>query len=119
MLRYAGRVGTGFSQQELDRLASLLGPLERPSSPFAAGATRPPRDAVYCEPKLVAEVEFREWTAAGSLRQPSYKGLREDRPAGQVVREDLPGEEAADSEDALSCQEKHGSRPPSRSVGVS
>jgi len=66
----------------------LLRPLERPGSPFAAGGTRPPRDAVYCEPKLVAEVEFREWTAAGSLRHPSYKGLREDKPAGQVVRED-------------------------------
>ena len=88
MLRYSGRVGTGFTEQELERLVRLLGPLERPGSPFAAGGTRPPRDAVYCEPKLVAEVEFREWTAAGSLRHPSYKGLREDKPAGQVVRED-------------------------------
>ena len=88
MLRYSGRVGTGFTEQELDRLVKLLSPLERPGSPFAAGGTRPPRDAVYCEPKLVAEVEFREWTAAGSLRHPSYKGLREDKPAGQVVRED-------------------------------
>ena len=88
MLRYSGRVGTGFTEQELERLVKLLSPLERPGSPFAAGGTRPPRDAVYCEPKLVAEVEFREWTAAGSLRHPSYKGLREDKPAGQVVRED-------------------------------
>ena len=88
MLRYSGRVGTGFTEQELDCLVKLLRPLERPGSPFAAGGTRPPRDAVYCEPKLVAEVEFREWTAAGSLRHPSYKGLREDKPAGQVVRED-------------------------------
>jgi bifunctional non-homologous end joining protein LigD len=88
MLRYSGRVGTGFTEQELERLVRLLRPLERPGSPFAAGGTRPPRDAVYCEPKLVAEVEFREWTAAGSLRHPSYKGLREDKPAGQVVRED-------------------------------
>ena len=94
-LHYAGRVGTGFSQQQLDRLASLLGPLERPDSPFAPGGTRPPRDAVYCEPRLVAEVEFREWTAAGSLRQPSYKGLREDKAAQEVVREDSPDDEAA------------------------
>jgi bifunctional non-homologous end joining protein LigD len=90
MLRYAGRVGTGFSQQELDRLARLLGPLERPSSPFSPGGARPPREAIYCEPRLVAEVEFREWTAAGSLRHPSYKGLREDKPAETVVREDQP-----------------------------
>jgi bifunctional non-homologous end joining protein LigD len=90
MLRYSGRVGTGFTEHELDRLAKRLGPLERPGSPFAPAGTRPPRGAIYCEPKLVAEVEFREWTAAGSLRQPSYKGLREDKPAEQVVREEQP-----------------------------
>jgi bifunctional non-homologous end joining protein LigD len=99
MLRYAGRVGSGFSQRALDRLAKLLDPLERPSSPFAPGGTRPPREAVYCEPKLVAEVEFREWTAAGSLRHPSYKGLREDKPAEQVVREDQPTQDAQDARD--------------------
>ena len=99
LLRYSGRVGTGFTQQELDRLASLLGPLERPSSPFAPGGTRPPRDAVYCEPRLVAEVEFREWTATGSLRQPSYKGLREDKAAADVVREDLPIGQPAHTDD--------------------
>jgi len=100
MLHYAGRVGTGFSEQELDRLAKLLGALERPSSPFAGGGTRPPRDAVYCEPKLVAEVEFTEWTAAGSLRHPSYKGLREDKDADEVVREDPPDDETAHNDDA-------------------
>jgi bifunctional non-homologous end joining protein LigD len=100
LLRYAGRVGTGFTARELGRLAKLLGPLERPSSPFAPGQTQLPRGAVFCEPKLVAEVEFREWTAAGSLRHPSYKGLREDRAAEEVMREDPPDDEAADNDDA-------------------
>jgi bifunctional non-homologous end joining protein LigD len=86
--RYAGRVGTGFSDAELDKLAKLLAPLRREGSPFEAGE-RPPRGAVFCEPKLVVEVEFTEWTAAGSLRHPSYKGLREDKDAKEVVREDL------------------------------
>jgi bifunctional non-homologous end joining protein LigD len=86
--RYAGRVGSGFSDKELDELARLLAPLRREDSPFEAGE-RPPRGAVFCEPKLVAEVEFSEWTPAGSLRHPSYKGLREDKDAKEVVREDL------------------------------
>jgi bifunctional non-homologous end joining protein LigD len=88
-LRYAGRVGTGFSDAELDRLGKLLAPLKRQGSPFDAGE-RPPRGAVFVEPELVAEVEFTEWTSAGILRHPSYKGLREDKDAREVVREDAP-----------------------------
>jgi bifunctional non-homologous end joining protein LigD len=85
-LRYAGRVGTGFSERELQRLGKLLAPLRRKDSPFGAGP-RPPRTSVFCEPQLVAEVEFREWTREGSLRAPSYKGLREDKRPQDVVRE--------------------------------
>lgn len=86
--RYAGRVGTGFSDAELDRLGKLLKPLKREGSPFTAGE-RPPRESVFVEPELVAEIEFSAWTAAGSLRHPSYKGLREDKDAREVVREDF------------------------------
>jgi bifunctional non-homologous end joining protein LigD len=86
-LRYVGRVGSGFSEPELDRLARLLAPLERSSSPFGAGE-RPPRGAIFSEPELVAEVEFSQWTAGGSLRQPRYKGLREDKSPAEVVREE-------------------------------
>jgi bifunctional non-homologous end joining protein LigD len=86
-LRYVGRVGTGFSDQELTRLGRLLSPLQRDTSPFTAGE-RPPREAVFTEPRLVAEVEFAEWTSAGNIRHPSYKGLREDKDAAAVVRED-------------------------------
>jgi bifunctional non-homologous end joining protein LigD len=88
-LRYSGRVGTGFSESELERLSTILAPLSRTRSPFAA-ADKPPREAIFCEPRLVAEIEFTEWTARGSLRHPSYKGLREDKPAAEVVREDGP-----------------------------
>jgi bifunctional non-homologous end joining protein LigD len=92
--RYAGRVGTGFSEAELDRLAKLLAPLQRDDSPFTAGEA-PPRGAVFCEPQLVAEVEFTEWTAAGSLRHPSYKGLRDDKAATEVVREEMTAPSAS------------------------
>ncbi len=87
-LRYVGRVGSGFSDSELQRLSGLLAPLARPASPFTAGE-QPPRGARFCEPRLVVEVAFANWTAGGSLRAPVYKGLREDKPPEQVVREDI------------------------------
>jgi bifunctional non-homologous end joining protein LigD len=90
-LRYAGKVGTGFTENELDRLGKLLGPLERPTSPFdAAEQPTPPRGAVWVEPRQVAEVEFREWTRGNQLRAPSYKGLRDDKAPDEVVREGGP-----------------------------
>jgi bifunctional non-homologous end joining protein LigD len=87
-LRHVGRVGTGFTEAELDRLAEKLRPLEREDSPFAPGGPKIPRGAVFADPELVAEVEFREWTDGGQLRAPSYKGLRDDKPAELVVREE-------------------------------
>jgi bifunctional non-homologous end joining protein LigD len=87
-LRHVGRVGTGFTEAELDRLAEKLRPLERDDSPFAPGGPKIPRGAVFADPELVAEVEFREWTDGGQLRAPSYKGLRDDKPAELVVREE-------------------------------
>jgi bifunctional non-homologous end joining protein LigD len=84
-LRFAGKVGTGFTGAELDRLAALFEPLTRPTSPFADRV--PFRESVFLEPSLVAEVEFTEWTHTGTLRHPSYKGLRDDKPASAVRRE--------------------------------
>jgi bifunctional non-homologous end joining protein LigD len=75
-LRYAGRVGTGFTESELERLGGLLEPLARRGSPFSG--RQPPREARFVEPRLVAEVEFREWTQTSTLRAPAYKGLRDD-----------------------------------------
>ena len=90
-LRYVGRVGTGFSEAELTRLAQLLDPIARQTSPFAAGA-RPPKEATYCEPELVAEVGFAEWTHTGTLRAPRYLGLRDDKDPREVTREPVGAE---------------------------
>ncbi len=84
-LRYAGRVGTGFDEAELARLAGLLEPLAQEDSPFEG--RQPPRGAHFVAPQLVCEVEFNEWTKQGLLRQARYKGLRDDKPARAVVRE--------------------------------
>jgi len=86
-LRYAGRVGSGFGEEQLAHLSRLLVPLKQLRSPFTGGGDAPPRGAVFCEPRLVAEVAFAEWTERGNLRHPSFKGLREDKPAEEVVRE--------------------------------
>jgi bifunctional non-homologous end joining protein LigD len=83
--RYAGKVGTGFGDSELERLAALLEPLAIDESPFAG--PQPRRGARFVRPELVAEVEFTEWTTDGLLRHPSYKGLRDDKRAADVVRE--------------------------------
>ncbi len=82
---YAGKVGTGFTDAMLARLQALMQPLERSEPPFEVG--KPPSRAHFVEPKLVAEFEFSEWTRAGELRAPSFKGLREDKDARDVVRE--------------------------------
>jgi bifunctional non-homologous end joining protein LigD len=73
-VRYAGRVGTGFTEAELDRLHALLAPLEIDHSPFTGGIA-PPKGSVFVEPRHHALVEFLEWTREGVLRAPSYKGL--------------------------------------------
>jgi bifunctional non-homologous end joining protein LigD len=90
VLRWAGNVGTGFSDSEIERLLARLEPLRRDSPPFAE-APKMPRvkrsDVVWVEPELVAEVEFAEWTHEGRLRAPSYLRLREDKPAPDVRRE--------------------------------
>ena len=90
-LQYAGRVGTGFTESELDRLVERLGPLERERNPFARG--RGPRGAVWLEPDLGCTVEFREWTRDGLLRAPSYQGLVEH--PGKVALESEAPEEPA------------------------
>jgi bifunctional non-homologous end joining protein LigD len=107
-LRYVGRVGSGFSDSELQRLAGLLAPLTRPTSPFVSGE-KPPRGALFCEPKLVVEVEFANWTAGGSLRAPVYKGWREDKRPEEVVREDM--------REGTSTDDTHPRRTPQRGAG--
>lgn len=87
-LRYAGRVGSGFSDQELERLEGMLAPLSREESPFAPPPPLPAevaRQGHFVEPTLVAEVAFSEWTHLGTLRAPRYKGMRSDIDPREVV----------------------------------
>lgn len=87
-LRYAGRVGTGFSEKLLGELRKRLDALERKTSPFDEfGPGRPPRGTHWVDPTLVAQVEFTQWTRDGILRNPSFQGLREDKPAREVRRD--------------------------------
>ena len=86
-LRYAGKVGTGFTRKTLADLAERLGPLIRETPPFAPEKGIP-RQATWVEPELVAQIAFMEWTSDGRLRHPSFLGLRFDKPAGEVVREE-------------------------------
>jgi bifunctional non-homologous end joining protein LigD len=82
-LRYAGRVGTGFDEAELNRLGGLLEPLARETSPFEG--RQPPRETRFAAPRLVAAVDYGEWTQARTLRHPVYKGLRDDVEPETVV----------------------------------
>jgi bifunctional non-homologous end joining protein LigD len=87
-LRFAGKVGTGFSAAELDRLAVLLADRAADDPPFDPPPPRQvARIARWVRPELVAEVEFGEWTSDGILRHPSYLGLRHDKAPTDVVRE--------------------------------
>jgi bifunctional non-homologous end joining protein LigD len=86
-LTYVGNVGTGFTEQEIERLLKALKPLQRETPPFRDVPKMPKvrkADVVWVEPKLVAEVEFVEWTHDGRLRAPAYKGLRDDKDARDV-----------------------------------
>jgi len=86
-LRYAGKVGTGFTHATLRDLSERLAPLARDSSPFEPEKGIP-RAATWVEPELVAQIAFMEWTPDGRLRHPSFLGLRFDKPAREVVREE-------------------------------
>src|SRR3954447_2783456 len=84
-LRYAGKVGTGFTRATLRDLAEKLAPLRRDGSPFADEIRE--RHVTWVEPELVAQVGFSEWTRDGRLRHPRFLGLRDDKAASEVVRE--------------------------------
>jgi DNA ligase D-like protein (predicted ligase) len=85
-LRYAGKVGTGYSAATLRDLGATLRGLETPQSPFA-DARPVPRGTHWTRPELVAQIGFAEWTKDGRLRQPRFLGLRDDKEPAEVVRE--------------------------------
>ncbi|MDJ0336449.1 ATP-dependent DNA ligase [Salinibacterium sp. G-O1] len=86
-LDYVGKVGTGFSDRELDALTTKFARLERASSPLADESGVTDAGVRWVRASLVGEVEFTEWTATGRLRHPSWKGWRSDKAAADVVRE--------------------------------
>jgi bifunctional non-homologous end joining protein LigD len=85
-LRYAGKVGTGFGHETLRTLGARMRELERDTPPFDR-VHRVPRGTHWVEPELVGQIAFTEWTDDGRLRHPRYLGLRDDKPAREVVRE--------------------------------
>jgi DNA ligase D-like protein (predicted ligase) len=85
-LRYAGKVGTGYTAARLAELGAMLRKLETASSPFA-DARSIPRGAHWVRPKVVAQIGFAEWTTQGLLRQARFLGLRDDKAPDDVVRE--------------------------------
>jgi bifunctional non-homologous end joining protein LigD len=117
-LIYAGRVGTGFSDQALAALQAAFSPLMQKDSPFKAVPAGQAKGVTWLKPQMVAQVEFSNWTPDGQLRHPSFQGLREDKPAKSIVRNPTAsrqtsnsiekGGESTDPEDAAF------SRPPSR-----
>jgi bifunctional non-homologous end joining protein LigD len=86
-LKYAGKVGTGFDRATLGSLGEQLRSLQRSAPPFADPAAIREGGVSWVTPKLVAQVGFGEWTEAGRLRHPRFLGLRDDKPATEVVRE--------------------------------
>ena len=86
-LEYAGRVGSGFREVELDRLLRRLDDLEQSGPPFVDVPAVDAQDAVWVRPELVGEIEFGEWTRTGVARHPRWRGLRSDKRPDEVVRE--------------------------------
>lgn len=92
-LLYSGKVGTGFDARDFTSLARTFKPLERRTSPFEELPREERKNAVWLDPKIVAQIAYTEKTRDGRLRHPSFKGLREDKRAREVHSEQSDGEE--------------------------
>ncbi len=103
-LLYAGKVGTGFTDDALQRLRAQLEPLVQKRCPFSAQPADA-RKVHWLKPTLVAEVAFAEWTQDGHIRHSVFKGLRTDKPAHSIVREQ------AAPPDATTAAQPKGKRP--------
>jgi bifunctional non-homologous end joining protein LigD len=110
-LRYAGRVGTGYTHQTARDLWRRLSALRIERAPLALPKDERRKNVMWVKPELVVEVEFRGVTHDGLLRQAAFKGVREDKPAGEVVRE-TPAEDAMPAKQRQ--MRKSADRKPSR-----
>ncbi|MFI3044953.1 DNA ligase D [Pseudomonas coronafaciens] len=118
-LVYAGRVGTGFTEQTLKQLQKKLQPLQREDSPLGSKlSSAQARGVQWVEPQQVCEVEFAQWTREGILRQAAFIGLRSDKPASDVVREEAQPAKVADHTKAASTAPRTGKKAAQGRVDV-
>jgi bifunctional non-homologous end joining protein LigD len=118
VLHYAGRVGTGFTETTLAQLSKQFSRLQRASSPFTGKLTGlQMRGVHWLTPKLVAEVRFAQWTDSQIVRHAAFVGLRQDKPAREIVHE-TPANPPPPTEDAASSPEQSGQQRPQRSGSV-
>jgi bifunctional non-homologous end joining protein LigD len=89
-LKYVGHTGSGFDARMLKELAATMKPLQRKTSPFA-GSVDANSPATWVSPKLVANIEFTEWTREGHMRHPVFRGFRKDKDTKEVHREAIAG----------------------------